>query len=68
MKILQMYTDYKEYNYETPKMSYDKDTGELVIEKPKARKEKKIIRGVAEIEEEQKKLLREANLPEDGQY
>lgn len=52
MKILQMYTDYKEYNYETPKMSYDKDTGELVIEKPKARKEKKIIRGVAEIEEE----------------
>ena len=66
LKIIEMFTQYKEYNYEPPKMTYDKATGELKIVKNEEKKEKKIIRGFDEVQKEKEKLFREANLDENG--
>lgn len=50
LKVIRMYTDLKEFNYEPPQMSYDKATGEIRIQEKKVeKKEKKIITNMDEM-------------------
>jgi hypothetical protein len=44
-----MYTEHKTFNYEQPRMTYDKATGEVTIHDPKDEiKEKRIINNLDE--------------------
>jgi len=50
INVLKMFTDHKKFNYEQPRMTYDKETGDVHIHDPKENvKKKKIINNVDEI-------------------
>ena len=48
--MLKMFTDHKKFNYEQPRMTYDKATGEVTIHDPSEDVvEKRIINSMDEI-------------------
>ena len=47
INVLRMYTDQAEFGYEQPKMTYDKETGEVTIEE--VEKKSRIIKSVDEV-------------------
>lgn len=62
-----MFTDHSQFNYEQPKMTYDKETGDVTIHDPEDdKKKKRIINNVDEIEAEKRALFAEAGLDEEG--
>lgn len=53
-----MFTDHKKFNYEQPRMTYDKETGDVHIHDPNENvKKNKIINNVDEVFAEKKALL-----------
>lgn len=67
INILKMFTDHKTFNYEQPRMTYDKETGDVTIHDPNENKKKnRIIKNVDEVFAEKKKLLEEVGLDEEG--
>lgn len=51
-----MLTKDKEFNYEPPKMEYDKKTGDVKIFDTSKEKKKKILRNLDDVEKEKQKL------------
>jgi hypothetical protein len=48
-----MFTDHKKFNYEQPRMTYDKTTGDVTIHDPKDDiKQNRIINNIDEVLEE----------------
>ena len=67
INVLKMFTDHKTFNYEQPRMTYDKETGDVTIHDPSEnKKKKKIISNVDEVLAQKKALFDEAGLDEDG--
>ena len=67
INILKMFTDHQKFNYEQPKMTYDRETGDVHIHDPKDDiKEKRIINSIDEVFEQKKALFAEAGLDADG--
>ena len=67
INILKMFTDHKKYNYQQPKMTYDKASGEVTIHDPKDDiKANRIINNIDEVIEEKQKLYEELGLDEKG--
>ena len=48
INVLRMYTEQSEFNYEQPKMTYDRATGDVTIEEVD-KKSKRIIKSVDEV-------------------
>jgi hypothetical protein len=66
-KILDMYTEHREFNYEPPQMTYDRATGEInILERKVEKKTSKIVNNMDEMEEERKRILKEVGLDENG--
>ena len=69
LKVLEYYTEQKDFTYEPPEMYYDKKSGEIkIVEKkadPNAAK-KKIIRNTDDLDRERKRLYKEEGLDEEG--
>ena len=66
-----MFTEFKDFTYEPPKMYYDKEAGEIKIIK-QAKKDsnepiKKIIRNTDDVERERAMLFQELGLNEKGE-
>ena len=63
-----MFTDHKTFNYEQPKMEYNKETGDVTIWDPKDRvvEKKKILNNVDEVMKMKQQLYEELGLGEDG--
>ena len=59
-----MFSELKDFDYEAPQMAYDKKTGEVKIEKDKAKvaQKKKMIKNIDDLEREKKALLDEVGL------
>lgn len=51
-----------EFNYEPPKMTYDKKTGDVTIHDPRAGDKRKIIKTFKELETEKQRLFKEIGL------
>ena len=65
-----MYSDLKDFDYEAPSMSYDKKSGEIIVEKGHGAKEvakKKVISNIDDLEKEKKALFAEMGLDNEGQ-
>ena len=62
-----MFTDHKKFNYEQPRMTYDKATGDVTIHDPKDDiKSNRIINNIDEVLEEKQKLFEELDLDSEG--
>jgi hypothetical protein len=62
-----MFTDHKKFNYEQPRMTYDKTTGDVTIHDPKDDiKQNRIINNIDEVLEEKQKLFEELELDSEG--
>lgn len=44
-----MFTEYKKFNYEQPRMEYNKETGDVTIFEPEGEKKRKIISSIDEV-------------------
>ena len=70
LQILRMYSDLKDFDYEAPSMSYDKKSGEIIVDKGQGAKEvakKKVISNIDDLEKEKKALFAEMGLDNEGQ-
>ena len=65
MNLMKMMTHDKEFNYEPPKMSYDKKTGDVKIFEPSKAKKKRIIRNLDDLQKEKEKLFKQVGLDEE---
>ena len=62
-----MFTKEREWNYEQPKMTYDKETGDVTIHKTsQSLKKKRIIRSYDDVQKMKKDLDQEMGLEDDG--
>ena len=75
LQVLRMFSDLKDFDYEPPKMSYDKKTGEIKIESKKEKDSskggrksggKKFIGNMDDLEKEKKALYDEVGLDNEG--
>jgi len=62
MNMMKMYTKDREFNYEQPRMSYDKATGDVTILAKDKGPKKKIIRSLDDYEKEKLALMRKSAL------
>ena len=64
---MKMFTEQAEWNYEQPKMTYDKETGDVTIHKTNSElKKRRIIRSFDDAEKMRKDLYKELDLEDDG--
>jgi len=67
-----MYSDLKDFDYEAPSMSYDKKSGEVIVDKGKtaaknaAAVKKRVISSMDDLEKEKKALFAEMGLDNEG--
>ena len=68
LQVLRMYSDLKDFDYEAPSMSYDKKSGEIIVEQGKGAKvaKKKVISSIDDLEKEKKALFAEMGLDNEG--
>lgn len=67
VNIIKMFTKEKEFNYEQPRMTYDKATGEVTIHKTSDKlKTRKYIRNLDDVETMKAELFKDWELEEDG--
>ena len=66
MKILQMTTENRFFNYEPPQMYYDKVAKEVRIRPREAKKRKKIINNIDEALQIKEELLKEVEIDEEN--
>ena len=67
INVIKMFTKEKEWNYEEPNMTYDKETGDVTIHASiKSQRKKRIINSVDDVEKLRKQLEKEQGLEEDG--
>jgi hypothetical protein len=62
MNMMKMYTKDREFNYEQPRMSYDKKTGDVTILAKDKGPKRKIIRSLDDYEKEKLALMKEVGL------
>lgn len=70
LQVLRMFSDLKDFDYEAPSMSYDKKTGEVIVDHGKGAKEaskKKFIGNIDDLEKEKRALFAEMGLDNEGQ-
>jgi hypothetical protein len=65
LNVIKSMTTLRKFNYDPPKMHYDKEAGEVKMEPRPKRKAKKFIRNLDELEREKKALLDEVGLDEN---
>ena len=72
LQVLRMYSDLKDFDYEAPSMSYDKKSGEVIVDKGKtaaknaAAVKKRVISSMDDLEKEKKALFAEMGLDNEG--
>lgn len=67
INVLKMFTKEREWNYEQPQMTYDKETGDVTIHTAsELLKKKKIIRTFDDVEKMKRELYEEQDLDEHG--
>lgn len=82
LQVLRMFSELKDFDYEPPTMSYDKKTGEIIIEENKGKASaaaqedkkggkktgggKKVISSMDDLEKERKALFAEMGLNNEG--
>ncbi|CDW83242.1 UNKNOWN [Stylonychia lemnae] len=67
LKVLDMFTENREFNYEPPQMTYDKATGEInIIERKVEKKATRIIKNMDDMRKEKTEILKELGLDENG--
>lgn len=66
--VIKMFTDNQIFNYEQPTMTYNKETGDVIIHESTkfSKKKNRIIKNIDEVLNEKQKLYDELNLNEDG--
>lgn len=70
IQMLKIYTEFKDFKYEPPKMYYDKESGEIKIKKEEQKSEqdiKRVIRNVDDLKREKEALFEELGLTPDGE-
>lgn len=73
LQVLRMYSDLKDFDYEAPTMSYDKKSGEIIVEQGKGaaaaqakEAKKKVIGSIDDLEKEKRALFAEMGLDDEG--
>lgn len=51
-KVMRMFTELKDFNYEAPEMFYDKASGDIKIKEKKQENKKKLIQNVDDLNRE----------------